>query len=262
LSEAKGMDINMNNPKDLNHAKYLKRTIVKETIQSQFLNEERSIRIYLPPGFNELISYPIIYAQDGQDIFMYGRIATIANYLILEEGMESVIIVGVDVSKKDRTSEYSTLGERNEDYKSFFVKELLPFVEERYQRKEEGLGRLLIGDSLGGTVSLDLALDFPDLFSNVLCFSGAFFQPTFERLHSQSALGWLNVWMVIGTGETEVETHLGKLDFLKWNRKIKALLEEKNVRLNYNEKEGKHLWGFWQQELPEGLSYFLKRNQL
>jgi enterochelin esterase-like enzyme len=246
----------MNIPKDLSDEKYLKRTIIKETIQSQHLKEERSIRIYLPPGYNELISYPIIYAQDGQDIFMYGRIATLTNYLILDEGMEPPIIVGVDVSKKIRTSEYSTAGERNENYKKFFVKELIPFVEERYQLREEGIGRLLIGDSLGGTVSFDLALDYPDVFPNVLCFSGAFFQPTIERVLSQTDLSWLNIWMIVGTGETEVETHLGKLNFLEWNRKAKAVLEEKNTKLNYNEAEGTHIWGFWQRVLPEGLTHF------
>jgi enterochelin esterase-like enzyme len=252
----------MDIPKDLTHEKYLKRTIVKETIQSEHLQEERSIRIYLPPGYNELVSYPIIYAQDGQDIFMYGRIATLTNYLILDEGMESVIIVGVDVAKKNRTSEYSTVGERNENYKKFFVEELIPFVEEKYQLREKGIGRLLIGDSLGGTVSLDLALDYPKIFSNVLSLSGAFLEPTLERLKSRLDLSWLEMWMVIGTGEIEVETHIGTFNFFEWNRKTKALLKEKKVKLTYNEKEGTHIWGFWQRELPEGLTHFFQINKL
>lgn len=243
----------------MNQSSYFKPTIVKETLYSSFLNEERSIRISFPPGFNEIISYPIIYAQDGQDIFMFGRIATITNTLILESGMEPAIIVGVDVSKKNRTSEYSTIGGKNEAYKKFLAEELLPYIEEKFVLRENGLKRILIGDSLGATVSLDLALDYPDLFPDVLSLSGAFFEPTVARLESYSNLSWLNLWMLIGTEETHVETHLGTFDFIDWNRRVKDLLEQKITNLTYLEKEGTHIWGFWQKELPEGLCHFLNK---
>lgn len=238
---------------------YMKRTIIKETLFSTFLDEDRSIRIFLPPGFNEIISYPIIYAQDGQDIFMFGRIATITNELILDRGMEPVIIVGVDVSKKDRTSEYSSLGIKNEAYKRFFAKELLPFIEKRFAVRENGLKRIIIGDSLGGTVSLDLALDYPELFPNVISLSGAFFSPTVARLETYSNLNWINLWMIIGTEETCVETHSGVFNFVEWNRKVKELLKQKGTNLTYLEKEGTHIWGFWQKELPNGLLHFLNK---
>jgi enterochelin esterase-like enzyme len=243
----------------MSEQQYMKRTIIKEIMFSTFLNEERSIRIYLPPGFNELISYPIVYAQDGQDIFMFGRIATMTNELILDRGMEPIIIVGVDVLKKDRTSEYSSLGGKNEDYKRFFAEELVPFIEEKFAVRENGLKRILIGDSLGATVSLDLALDYPQLFSNVISLSGAFFSPTVAKLKPHSNLNWMNLWMIIGTEETNVETHLGVFNFVEWNRKVKALLEQKETNLTYLEKKGTHIWGFWQRELPEGLLHFCNR---
>lgn len=243
----------------VNKSSYFKPTILKETLYSTFLKEDRSIRISLPPGFNEIISYPIIYAQDGQDIFMFGRITTITNNLILDRGMEPSIIVGVDVAKKNRTSEYSTIGGKNGAYKNFIVEELIPYIEEKFLLRKSGLKRLLIGDSLGATVSLDLALDYPGLFANVLSLSGAFFEPTIAKLNTHSNLNWLNLWMLIGTEETHVVTHLGDLNFVEWNRRVRHLVDQKKANLTYLEKKGTHIWGFWQKELPEGLYHFLNK---
>ena len=111
---------------------------------------ERNLRVYLPPGYNELLSYPAVYCQDGEEFFNFGRIATIANQLILDEGVEPFIIVGVDVDKKLRTSEYSPDGDRYAGYVSFFGEELVPFIEEKYPVRPEPSERILAGDSLGG----------------------------------------------------------------------------------------------------------------
>ena len=62
------------------------------------LGENRSLRIYLPPGYNELLSYPVIYCQDGEQFFNFGRIATTITRCILDEGLEPAIVVGVDVN--------------------------------------------------------------------------------------------------------------------------------------------------------------------
>ncbi|GAA0362782.1 alpha/beta hydrolase [Bacillus horti] len=237
---------------------YVKRTIIKEKINSTALNEERSFRVYLPPGYNDLLSYPVLYAQDGQDIFMFGRIATIATELILDHGLEPVIIVGIDVQKKHRTSEYAVNGEKHSAYISFVTDELIPYVESHYPVKTEKEHRLLVGDSLGGTVSLDLAMDYPELFSKVISLSGAYFEPTYDKIQEKGSLDHLMLWMLVGTDETEVETHLGTFDFLEWNRKTKELLLEKGAQIEYLEKKGEHIWGFWQKELPVALQYFLK----
>ncbi|MCI1114007.1 alpha/beta hydrolase-fold protein, partial [Stenotrophomonas maltophilia] len=94
-----------------------------------------------------------------------------ANQLILDEGIEPFLIVGVSVERSKRTSEYSPTGSRNDAYKRFFTQELLPFIEERYPARRDPASRVLAGDSLGGTVSLHLALDHPDVFPQVLALS-------------------------------------------------------------------------------------------
>ncbi|KQL44504.1 enterochelin esterase [Brevibacillus choshinensis] len=243
-------------------SEYVKRTIIKEEVPSIHVDTPRSVKVYLPPGYNELLSYPVVYCQDGNDFFTMGRIATIANQLILEEGIEPFLIVGVSVERSKRTSEYSPVGSRNAAYKRFFTEELLPFIEERYPVRRDPASRVLAGDSLGGTVSLHLALDRPDIFPHVLALSGAFFQSTLDQVTSTSSLSWLNLWMVVGLDELAVETHMGTFDFVQWNRAAKEVLETKQANLSYREKPGNHVWGLWQKELPDGLRYFFPAPKL
>lgn len=241
----------------MDNAIYYKRTIVKELVPSAALGESRSVRICLPPGYNELLSYPVIYCQDGEDFFNFGRIATTMNHLIFDEDVQPAIIVGVDVDKSVRTSEYAPEGDRFPSYCRFFAEELLPFIEERYPVRTTPDERILAGDSLGGTVSLHLALDYPSLFCQVISLSGAFLQQTQSRIAAETDLSWLKLRMLIGTEETSVTTERGTFDFLEANRNAKKLLEARSCPVVYEEKEGKHLWGFWQKELPGMLKAFL-----
>ncbi|WP_019533564.1 alpha/beta hydrolase [Paenibacillus ginsengihumi] len=237
---------------------YYKRTIVKERVASNFLQEERPVRIFLPPGYQEIASYPVIYCQDGEQFFNFGRIVTHMNRLIYDENVPPAVIVGVDVDIKTRTSEYAPEGERFGAYCRFFAEELLPFVEARYAVRTDPSERILAGDSLGGTVSLHLALDYRSLFGQVISLSGAFLQSTRERLACENDLSWLSLYMLIGTEETEVKTERGTFDFLEANRQTKQLLEARSCKLTYEEKTGKHLWGFWQNELPRMMKHFLQ----
>lgn len=235
-----------------------KRTIVKKTMRSSFLHEERNLYIYLPPGYQEILSYPVIYCQDGEQFFNFGRIATQATGLILEHNMQPPIIVGIEVNAKMRNADYHPLGERHQAYCSFFTDEMLPFIETSFPVRTEPDERILAGDSLGAAVSLHLALNKPKLFHKIISLSGAFYEASRQHIMVQSDLTRLHMYMVIGLQETQVRTDHGLYDFLTLNRLMKHSLEQKNVQLHYVENEGKHIWGFWQQEIPGALLHFLK----
>ncbi|RXZ81853.1 esterase family protein [Paenibacillaceae bacterium] len=237
---------------------YYKRTIVKETVPSAVLPEkERNLRIYLPPGYNEIVSYPVIYCQDGEDFFNFGRIATQANKMIIDGDLEPVIVVGVDVDKRHRTSEYAPDGERHASYVHFFVHEMIPYVVSRYTVRTEADQILLAGDSLGATVSLHISLSFPQRFPRILSLSGAYYPVSCELVaEDKQRLSWLELYMIVGLQEDAYETDRGVFDFVALNRRMKQLLEAKGAEVDYTEKDGRHQWGFWQQELPEALRWF------
>ncbi|OWA37361.1 enterochelin esterase [Saccharibacillus sp. O16] len=236
-------------------SRYLKRTIVKEVIESQFLHEERSLRIYLPPGYNEVLSYPVIYCQDGEEFFNFGRIATYANQLILDEGIEPFIVVGIEVDVKKRTAEYAPFGSRHEAYVRCIMEEIIPFVEQKYRARSDD--RVLAGDSLGGSMSLHLSLLYPREFPRIISLSGAYYEESQDIIARESELGWLDIFMIVGLQENEYQTDHGTFDFVDLNRRTRDLLLERGATVRYAEKEGKHLWGFWQKELPDALKYFL-----
>ena len=183
--------------------RYLKRTILRETVPSRHLPEgSRPLRIFLPPGYNEVLSYPVVFCQDGEDFFNFGRVATTATRLILDEGLEPFIIVGVDVDKKLRTEEYAPDGSRHDAYLKFFAEELLPYIEEKYPVRREPEHRLLAGDSLGGTVCLHLALAYPQLFHRVLSLSGAYYGASRDIVASYRDLEGIEIYMIVGLQET------------------------------------------------------------
>ncbi|MBJ6363674.1 alpha/beta hydrolase [Paenibacillus sp. GCM10012307] len=239
---------------------YLKRTIVKETVSSRYLPErERELRIFLPPGYNEIVSYPVVYCQDGEDFFNFGRIATQANKLILEEDMEPFVIVGVDVDKQKRTAEYAPDGDRHDDYVKFFVEEMLPFVSSRYSVRNEADQIVLAGDSLGATVGLHIALQYPRRFATLISFSGAYYPASQAIVEAYSdSLAWLHMFMSVGLQETAYETDSGVFDFVALNRSMKPLLEKKGAKLHYSERDGLHQWGFWQKQVPEALQWAMQ----
>lgn len=252
-SDTKGDDSTMSEPV------FLKRTIVKQTLWSEHLQEERKLRIYLPPGYNEVLSYPVVYCQDGEEFFNFGRIATLAGQLILELDVEPFIIVGVEVNVAVRTEEYAPFGSRFKQYLTCFAEEIIPFIEHNYPVRRTPEERIIAGDSLGGSVSLHLALAYPALFNRVLSLSGAYYPETRRLLEQEEDLSWLQINMVVGLQERDYKTDTGIYDFVEMNRETKAMLESRGATVSYREKDGRHLWGFWQKELPESLLYFFNR---
>ncbi|MBB3110336.1 enterochelin esterase-like enzyme [Paenibacillus phyllosphaerae] len=241
-------------------SRYLKRTIVKDTVPSQYLPEgQRELRVFLPPGYNEVLSYPVVYCQDGEDFFNFGRVATIATQLILDEGIEPFIIVGVDVDKKKRTDEYAPDGPLHDGYVRFFADELVPYIEAKYAARRVKEERILAGDSLGGTVSLHIALRYPNLFNRIIALSGAFY-PSSQAIAAQAGdLSDLELFMIVGLQEDAYETDRGVFNFVAINREMKQLLEAKGAVTHYGEHDGKHVWGFWQKHIPASLKTFLRQ---
>jgi enterochelin esterase-like enzyme len=235
---------------------YYHRTIIKKQIESEALEKERPIWIYLPPGYNELLSYPVLYCQDGLEFLNFGRVATWANTLILDENVEPFLIVGVEVDLPNRTAEYSPEGSRYSRYKTFFTDELMPFVAQNFPVRTGPDNTVLAGDSLGATVSLHLALDRPNLFRKIISLSGAYYPISLDLIGKTKDFRNLDLYMLIGLQETHFENDSGVYDFLSLNRKAKTLLENGGASIRYKEAEGGHIWGFWQKELPDALRYF------
>jgi enterochelin esterase-like enzyme len=230
------------------------RKIEAHTFFSQYLHEERTIKVFLPPDYDSARPYPIMYCHDGLEFFTHGRIATIANQMILEGTLKPMLVAGIAVSKTNRNDDYGIRGSRHDAYCRFVVNECMWAMEETYNLNPKE--RFMAGISLGGTVSVSLSLQYPHLFSNLLLFSGAFFPSVQEHVKKVADLSFLNAYMVVGKQETAVETTSKTIhNFYGYNQQMLDILRTQGANVTYKEGEGTHVWGFWQKQLPEALMY-------
>src|SRR6266566_4649389 len=150
---------------------------------SAVLGNERDLTIYLPPGYGERedVRYPVLYMQDGQNLFeperafipgQHWRLAETADNAISERTAQPMIIVGIDHGGPERIEEYTPtydplrhVGGRAGDYARMLIEELKPLIDSRYRSvpNDTGIG----GSSLGGLIALHLGLTRPDVFSRV-----------------------------------------------------------------------------------------------
>jgi predicted alpha/beta superfamily hydrolase len=161
------------------------------TVRSEALGNERSIRVWLPPGYRDASNadrrYPVLYLNDGQNVFdaatsfagEWGADEA-ATALIGSGEIPPIVIVGIDNAGDDRAVEYNPSGmevrgavARGDRYLSFVVDELMPMVEQRYRVREGAEHAAIGGSSFGGNITLLAAMRRPEAFSRYLVESPA-----------------------------------------------------------------------------------------
>ncbi|MEH7336641.1 esterase family protein [Neobacillus drentensis] len=232
-----------------------KGTIKELTIYSKELGEEMQLLIYLPANFSPLYKYSLLIAQDGRDYFQLGRIGRLADEYLYEKEIENLIIVGVPYKNvKDRRKKYHPEGVQTQSYIRFLAHELVPFLDQEFPTYHMGSTRALIGDSLGATVSLMTALQYPHTFGKVLLQSPYVDQQVLELVADLPEPQLLDIYHIIGKQETEVQMTNGKVgDFLTPNRQLSKLLKERPFTYFYEEFNGNHTWTYWQPDLRRAL---------
>jgi predicted alpha/beta superfamily hydrolase len=150
--------------------------------ESKILGNTRHITVYLPAGYDEReeARYPVLYMQDGQNLFDPERayvpgndwhLQAAADLAIGERTAQPMIIVGVDHAGPGRMDEYTPVmdekhsgGGRAADYARFLIEELKPAIDARFRTLPDAENTGVGGSSLGGLVSLYLALKHPEVF--------------------------------------------------------------------------------------------------
>ena len=150
--------------------------------ESEILGNSRELTIYLPAGYHEHPErrYPVLYMQDGQNLFdaerafvpgQHWRLQEAADHAIGERTASPMIIVGVDHAGIDRMQEYTPVrdekhngGGRAGDYTRFLAEELKPAIDARYRTLTDAPNTAISGSSLGGLMSLHAIFTRRDLF--------------------------------------------------------------------------------------------------
>jgi predicted alpha/beta superfamily hydrolase len=137
-------------------------------------------RVFYPPGYHEnvLKRYPVLYMQDGQNLFFpeeafQGRHWRIAETLSLLDAMnlvDKVLVVGI--YPNGREENYTQPG--YESYGRFVVEVLKPEIDRAFRTLPGPETTAVMGSSLGGVVSFYLAWEWPQVFGMAACLSSTF----------------------------------------------------------------------------------------
>ena len=147
---------------------------------SAVLGRTHRLRAYLPPGYDEntLAFYPVIYMQDGQNLFFPGeaflgrewQVDETSQTLRAMSAVEDFVIVGVH--SDDRMQDYTEPG--YVPYARSLAEEIVPEVQRRLRVGTHRRYRSVWGSSLGGVVSFYCVWQHPDVFGTAACMSSTF----------------------------------------------------------------------------------------
>ncbi len=161
----------------------------------------RQVDVWLPPGYDENARehYPVIYLQDGQNIFdaalSYGGASWEVDRALcrlMQAGKtRGAIIVGIWNTGMGRYAEYmprkAVTGETlslfpkgptmpaaaiiSDAYLKFLVTELKPFIDRTYRTQSDAAHTSIMGSSMGGLISAYALTEYPAVFGGAGCVS-------------------------------------------------------------------------------------------
>ncbi|TCT22385.1 enterochelin esterase-like enzyme [Melghiribacillus thermohalophilus] len=232
-----------------------KGTMMEREIQSKYLDESLTVKIYRPENFSPLYKYHLCIVQDGNDYFQMGRLATFSDELHENGDIENTIFAGIHYKDRyDRREKYHPDGKKQDAYMKFLRFEVVPMLDEELPGYYLSGSRSLMGDSLGGTISLMTALKYPNTFGRVIMQSPYVDETVLHAVKESKDVSSMSIYHTIGTRETDVPTTDGqRMDFLEPNRKLNRLLQEKTNDYTYHELDGNHTWKYWQKDLKHAL---------
>lgn len=236
-------------------------------------SEQRVISVCLPRGYCASDErYPVMYMFDGQNAFEAERAAYRNSWNLHEftDGWEKdVIIVGIESSQESdrRLAEYCPyhlspkvwegLRGRGRATAEWIIGALKPEIDRRYRTMGDRLCTGAMGASLGGLMSLYLAMAFNDVFSKAACLS----MPTgmcFPQLRAQARESVLNpdTRVYLSLGENEARDMRMLSGMVSRTLQISNLLMARGVRVYpYVQEGGRHCEEDWRAQTAEFMRF-------
>jgi enterochelin esterase-like enzyme len=211
---------------------------------SQIIPGTRKIQVYVPAPYEESpeSDYPVVFVQDGGEYITLGSMVNVLDYAIAHGRIPPV--VAVFINPIDRNYEYFL----NQLYERMVIEEILPFVAARYDITSEPSRTAIMGASLGGAISVMIALDHPDVFGKCGSQSGAFEISDRELITSVASQPKKAVDFYMDCGTFD--------DLLESNRLMARTMEDNGYDLMYEEFNQGHSWGNWRDHIDDMLVFF------
>ncbi len=263
--------------------------LLKESlkVKSTILAKDMEYSIYFPADYETSNRrYPVLYllhgyTDDETGWTQFGEAHLIADRSIQAGESAPMIIVMPDGGVTWYINNY----DGKVKYEDFFIKELIPHIDQTYRTRPTKQYRAVAGLSMGGYGTLIMSTKHPDMFSSAAPLSPGVF--TDEEIVAgndemwKTVLGDLygkkdlsgksrltdhyqknSILKIVETGNADdlkkVRYYIdcGDKDFLiKGNMALHSVMIDKKIPHEFRVREGVHNWTYWRTALPEVLKF-------
>lgn len=251
--------------------------IIKEPRFIETLNRDANLYIGLPNHYQPDKAYPVIYFHDGHNLFFKedayaGEIWDVAS-ACHAKGLPEVIVVALSCATKGnhRIQEYNVFPSRfpthptwsapgrGMDYLQYMLFELKPEIDQRFSTLKGPEHTAMIGSSMGGVISLEAGMLYPEIVGKVAGLSNAFYASTNEIIQLIQKKPLLLSKLYLDTGDQEAGLEIAQV-YMQSNLAVKAAIEAKkaNTKFEFNIiPGGEHNETAWRRRLPKILQFLL-----
>ncbi len=235
-------------------------TIHRHFYKSGIVGDDRDFYVYTPPGYNTAANttYPVLYllhgfSDDASGWTAVGQAHVIMDNLIAQGRAKPMLLVmplgyGAPeiVTRTGPGMRDPGVRQRNMDrFRDSLLTEVIPEIEKTYRVAKDRDSRAIAGLSMGGAESLYTGLNALKTFAWVGSFSAGGgdndFSSSFPALDSTANSQLRLLWIACGTDDRLIEP----------NRKFRAWLKGKDIRVTEIETPGAHTWMVWRRNLSD-----------
>ena len=236
-------------------------------VWSPQLQNRRDVVVYLPPTYGGRRQFPVVYMQDGQNLFDpatahagdWGLRASLD--ALASRGIET-IVVGVWHAGIGRIAEYSPFvdakigGGSGDQYLAFLIETLKPLIDARFQTRPERSHTGLAGSSMGGLISLYGFFRRADTFGLAAALSPSVWFADRAIVSLIASADHVPGRVYLDVGAREGEQHVMNV------RAVRDALLAKGYRIGHDvqcveDLDGGHDEGAWGRRFPAALSFLL-----
>ena len=225
------------------------------TFQSRALKTEVGFNICLPPEYkaNNTLRFPVIYYLHGYEGNESSYLEYAKYWREASKQYGPVILVFVNGGE---SSFFTDAPDGSVPGETVVVKELVPYIDQKYRTLPNATGRSVHGYSMGGFGALKLAFKYPEMFGSVVAYGATLSEaPEFKKhlgkvytkMFGNDSKGFADndPFSLLERNAEKIRSNVAvkiiigtKDDFLSRNRALKQKLEQLKVQSAYDEVRG------------------------
>ena len=230
-----------------------------------FYNASRVVRVYTPPNYRGIKSYPVMYIHDGQNIF-YDSTSYLGEWYA-DEIMDSLckakgfecILVAIDHLGEKRMQDFNPWDNMQfgkgygAQYIDWIVQDLKPFIDRNYNTLPDASNTGLIGASLGATITHYAALKYPNTFGKIAIYSPSYWVSDQEL--KKHTLQYSSAQKIVAEVLIGRE---GLRNRIRAKRQAKVLASKAHITITHTfDRKGKHNEKLWTRHFAETVQHLM-----